>query len=236
MSDKAATYRDAADFLRSLGIDKGEPAKKEYGIFIKSLAACGSEKTTVRVAVANPSGREETEFLLMNSHVESLSLRVGEIDEEILPELEYFAEVARAYSSACASFAFAPSSYSALFKKLLSKGFSKDVCYDAIDCLKKTDFVREDEIALRRAQIFVEKRWGRSRIIMKLREEGFDDGAMSAAKSFLDETDFATICAEHIRKKYGRIPEDGHEKKLMFASLARMGFSTSDIVQAMKMI
>ena len=72
--------------------------------------------------------------------------------------------------------------------------------------------------------------------IMKLREEGFDDGAMIAAKSFLDETDFSSICAEHIRKKYGHIPEDGHERKLMFASLARMGFSTSDIVQAMKMI
>ena len=236
MSDKTTPYRDAADFLRSLGIDKSEAAKKEYGIFIKSLAPCGGEKTTVKVTVSNPSGREETEFLLMNLHVESLSLKVGEISEEILPELEYFSEVARAYSSACASFAFTPSSYSALFKKLLSKGFPKDVCYDAIDCLKNTDFVREDEIALRRAQIFVEKRWGRSRIIMKLREEGFDDGAMIAAKSFLDETDFSSICAEHIRKKYGHIPEDGHERKLMFASLARMGFSTSDIVQAMKMI
>ena len=236
MSDKTTPYRDAADFLRSLGIDKSEAAQKEYGIFIKSLAPCGGEKTAVRVTVSNPSGREETEFLLMNSHVESLSLRVGEIGEEILPELEYYSEVARAYSSACASFAFAPSSYSALFKKLLTKGFSKDVCYDAIDCLKKTDFVREDEIALRRAQICVEKRWGRSRIIMKLREEGFDDGSLLSAKSFLDETDFATICAEHIRKKYGRVPEDGHERKLMYASLSRMGFSSSDIMHAMKMI
>ena len=102
--------------------------------------------------------------------------------------------------------------------------------------MKRTDFVREDEIALRRAQIFVEKRWGRGRIIMKLREEGFGDGSMSLAKDFLDGTDFASVCAEHISKKYGRAPSDEHERKLMYASLARMGFSATDIKRALKLI
>lgn len=236
MSDKPTFGRNAEDFLKGLGIVHAESEADGYGISIMSISTCGSEKKTVRVLISNPSGREEVEFLLMNLHVEELGLSVGGLEEELLPELEYYAEVAKAYSSACSSFAFTQSSYSALFKKLLNKGFPKDICEEAIDCLKKTDFVREDEIALRRAQIFVEKRWGRGRIIMKLREEGFGDGSMSLAKDFLDETDFSAICAEHVLKKYGGVPEDDHERKLMYASLARMGFSSSDIKQALKII
>ena len=236
MSNKPAFGRDIKDFLMERGIAASDPSERKCGIFIRSIASLGGDKKTVKVSVSNPSGREDLEFVLMNLHVDSLSLSVGEISEELLPEMEYFAEVAKAYNSACASFAFTPSSYSALFKKLLMKGFSKDVSYDAIDCLRQTDFVREDEIALRRAQIFVEKRWGRNRIIMKLREEGFDDGSMSLVKEFLDETDFSAICAEHILKKYGKMPDDDHERRLMYASLSRMGFSTSDIRLALKKI
>lgn len=228
--------RDAKAFLRTLGIDESTPTKREYGIFISALTPSGSEKKTVRVLISNPSGREEVEFVLMNLHVESLSLQIGETDEELLPELEYFAEVAKAYNSACSSFAFTPSSYSALTKKLLQKGFAKDVSSDAIDCLKKTNYVREDEIALRRAQLFVEKRWGWKRILAKLREEGFADGSMNLAKAFLDETDFAEICASHILKKYGRVPEDEHARTLMYASLSRMGYSNSDVREAIQLI
>lgn len=234
MSDKPSFGKDAKDFLKNLGVDEFDTVIKEYGIRITAISPCGSEKKTVRVLISNPSGRDEIEFVLMNIHVDSLSLVVGEIEEDILPELEYFAEVAKAYSSACASFAFTPSSYSALFKKLLNKGFLKDVVADAIECLRETGFVKEDEIALRRAQIFVEKRWGRTRIIMKLREEGFDNASMRLANDFLDETDFSKICAEHIHKKYSRVPDNDHDRKLMYASLLRMGFSSSDIKQALK--
>lgn len=234
MSDKPKFGRDAKDFLLELGVCESRPVTTEFGIQIKAISACGSDKKAVRVAVSNPSGREEVEFVLMNIHVDNLSLVVGEIEEELLPELEYYAEVAKAYNSACSSFAFTPSSYSALTKKLLQKGFPKDVCADAIDCLEQTDFVREDEIALRRAQIFVSKRWGRMRIIMKLREEGFGDDSLRLTKDYLDETDFGEICAEHIRKKYGCFPDNDHDKRLMYAALSRMGFSVSDIKQAIK--
>lgn len=236
MSNKLSFGKDAKEFLASIGVPVEKELSFEDGARITALVPLGSEKKTVRVLISNRSGREEVEFVLMNAHVDSLSLAVGEVDIETLPELEYFAEVAKAYSSACSSFAFTPSSYSALFKKLLTKGFPKDVSEDAIDCLRRAGFVKEDEIALRRAQIFAEKRWGRSRIIMKLREEGFNDTSMSLVWNFLDETDFSAICAELIRKKYGNAPKDDHERKLMYASLARMGFSTADIRDALKLL
>lgn len=236
MSNQAKFGRDAKDFLKQLGFEKDCGNEVQHGIRITSISSCGGDRTTVRVLVSNPSGREEREFIIMNSHAERLSLDVCAIDEEMLPELEYFAEVARAYGSACSSFAFTPSSYAALYKKLLAKGFSKDVSSDAIDCMRETGFVKEDEIALRRAQIFVGKRWGRTRIYAKLREEGFADDSLSLTREYLDQIDFAEICAEHIRKKYGHIPEDMHAKELMYASLVRMGFSGTDIKTALKLI
>ena len=236
MSNRAKFGRDAEDFLRQLGFEKGDETDFQYGTYIKSMTACGGDRTTVRVLISNRSGREEREFVIMNAHAERFALSLGAIDEELLCGLEYFAEVAKAYGSACSSFAFTPSSYSALYKKLLAKGFAKDVSADAIDCMRDGGFVKEDEIALRRAQIFVGKRWGKTRIYTKLREEGFDDSSLGKAHQYLDRVDFAEICAEHIRKKYGNVPEDDHSRRLMYASIARMGFSGSEIREALKLI
>ena len=236
MSNKVGFGRDASEFLKARGFSADGVVVSAHGIRITAISPTGGDRVTARVTVSNPSGREDREFTVMKAHAEELSLVIGEIDEELLPELEYFAEVAKAYGSACASFAYTPSSYSALYKKLLTKGFPRDVSSDAIDCLRDAGFIKEDEIALRRAQIFVEKRWGRIRIMAKLREEGFSDDAFYLTREFLDNTDFAEICAEHIRKKYGRIPEDDHSRKLMYASLSRMGFSGADIKNAIKLI
>ena len=236
MSNSPSFGRDAEEFLRKIGVAESKTEASAYGIRITAIQAAGSEKRRVRVLVSNPSGREESEFLVMNIHAEELSLAVGEIDESTITELEYYAEVAKAYSSACSSFAFVGGSYSALYKKLLGKGFPKDVSEDAIDCLRRTGVVREDEIALRRAQIFVEKRWGRIRIRAKLREEGFHDGSLSLAIEYLDEVDFASACAQHIEKKYGRLPTDERERRSMLVSLARMGYSSAEIREAMRIL
>ena len=110
--------RDTMEFLRSVGacpVDGGETANS--GVRINSISPMGSEKVVVRVTVSNPSGREEAEFLILREHSESLELKIGDIEEELLPELEYFVEVARAYSSACSSFAYTCSSVSMLMKK-----------------------------------------------------------------------------------------------------------------------
>ena len=236
MSNKVGFGRDASEFLRERGFAEDSKSVSVWGIRITALSPAGGDRVTVRVAISNPSGREDQEFTVMKAHAEELCLAIGEIDEEMLPELEYFAEVAKAYGSACASFAYTPSSYSALYKKLLVKGFPKDVSSDAIDSLRDSGFIKEDEIALRRAQIFVGKHWGRIRIMAKLREEGFGEEAFALTREFLNNTDFAATCAEHIRKKYGRVPEDDHSRGLMYASLSRMGFSITDIKNAIKLI
>ncbi len=234
MSNKIGFRRDPKEFLAKLGCGDRDRSLNELGVRITSISAAGGEKVTVKVLVSNPSGREETEFTVMDNHAEEMGLEIGAIDEELLPELEYYADVARAYSSACSSFAFAPSSYMSLKNKLVQKGFSRDVCDDAINCLKLRGFVKEDEIALRRAQILVEKHWGRQRILIKLREEGFMNEALDSALTFLDSVDFTLSCAKLIQKKYGAIPSDKSKFDRMYASLARMGYSGSVIRVAVR--
>lgn len=237
MSDKPTFGRDAEEFLHSLGnFSENDSESREYGIRIISLNNLGSEKTAVKVAVSNQSGREELEFAIMPEHLDILELQIGEVSEELLSQIEYYSEVAKAYSSACTSFAYTPSSLRALNQKLLQKGFSRGVCDDAISCVKSRGFVNENDIAVRRAQICVGKLWGRSRIIMKLREEGFCDSALCDAEEYLSEIDFAANCAALISKRLGDVPIDTHERDRMYASLSRMGYSVSDIRKAVDII
>ena len=240
MSDKLTFGRDINEFLRS----RGEPCAmgeergmgKRHGIFLLSAKPQGGERVVLRISVSSPSGSEETEMVLLPEHFGEMGLSLGMLDAEIMPEIEYWSEVARAYFSACSSFAYTPSSLSALQKKLMQKGFPRDVALDAIESVKRRGFVDESQIALRRAQICVDKKWGRQRVLMKLKEEGFGDDSLYQAKSFLDTVNFAENCAALIKRKFGELPEDRHDRELMYASLSRMGYSTSDMREAQRLI
>jgi len=237
MRCKPAFGKDVSEFLNTVSQNKGyAPIEKSCGEIRIVSCVARDEKVNIEVLVSNPSGSEKCSFLLMREHYEELNISVGEISLEILPELEYFADVAKAYSSACSSFAYAPSSLLALRKKLLQKGFSSDICDNALECVRSRGFIDESEIARRRAQIMVEKRWGRSRIISKLREEGFLESGLEGAIEYLSSVDFSDICAELILKKFGGVPADKSERDKMLQSLSRMGYSVSDIKLAIKRI
>ncbi len=240
MSDKLTFGRDINEFLRSHGAPRTEAADSDngngYGIRLLSAKPSGDERVILAISVSNPSGSEETEMVLLTEHFREMGLSVGALDAEIMPELEYWSEVARAYFSACSSFAYTPSSLSTLRKKLIQKGFSKDVASDAIASVKSRGFVDEGQIALRRAQLCVDKKWGRSRVLMKLREEGFDEDSLGEARKFLATVNFAENCAALIKRKFGNIPDDRHERELMCASLSRMGYSAADIRTAQEIV
>ncbi|MBR3686332.1 MAG: RecX family transcriptional regulator [Clostridia bacterium] len=240
MSDKLTFGRDINEFLRAHGtpaVNGGaSESADQYGICLLSAKPSGDERVILTISVSNPSGSEETEMVLLTEHFREMNLSVGMLDAEAMPELEYWSEVARAYFSACSSFAYTPSSLSTLRKKLIQKGFSKDVASDAIASVKSRGFVDEGQIALRRAQLCVDKKWGRSRVLMKLREEGFDEDSLGEARKFLATVNFAENCAALIKRKFGNIPDDRHERELMCASLSRMGYSAADIRAAHEIV
>ncbi len=199
-----------------------------------------SEIYLVKIEVVSSFGSEKIEFSLLKDFAEELLLEAGEIKEELLYEIEYKSEVTRAYLSACSSIAYSPSSLKGLLRKLIQKGFPRDAAEEALAIIKERGFVNESEIALRRAELCVNKHWGRSRIILKLKEEGFSEPSLSSAREYLSTVDFAEHCALLIKKKFGGIPEldsspeSRHERDSMFASLSRMGYSASDIKEAIR--
>lgn len=231
---KTGFGRDAGEFLRELSRSElSEKKHCESGACIRSVIRNG-ESAAVAVTVSNPSGSETLEFVLLWDFCERLELCAGDIELEMLPEVEYYAEVTEAYFSACSSFAYTPSSMRGLVKKLIVKGYDRDICEAAIEIVRLRGFVDESDIAVRRAQLFLEKRWGRSRIFAKLREEGFAESAFEAVKEFLEDVDFSENCAALILRKFGGVPEDRRERDLMVASLTRTGYSSVDIREAIK--
>lgn len=236
MSNKPSFGRDAEEFLRLVGINENKSDKGGQGIRITALVPSSDSSVTVRVSVDGTGGSESKEFVLLKELCASLELSVGDIDGAVMPEIEYYADVTRAYFSACASFAYAPSSLRALEKKLVLKGFERDVAQDAIFAVRSRGFVDEADIAFRRAQLMVGKLWGRNRIIAKLREEGFDGDTVTFALRQLSDVDFAENCAALIRKKYRGTPSDASEKNKMLASLSRFGYTGAEIRMAIDII
>ena len=202
-------------------------------ISVKDISRRSDGTYTVSVEVGNPYGCEIMEFILLDRLFDEVSVGIGNIDGEKMGLLELFSEVTGAYGSACASLAFSPCSHKALRKKLLSKRFSAEACDRAIDIIRENGYINESAIALRRAELMVEKLWGRTRIIAKLREELFCEAALRDAADYLSEVDFSESCLFVIEKKYPSLPGDRKDREKMYSALARLGFSSSDIREAL---
>lgn len=196
---------------------------------IERMAHSTDGRTEIAVIVGNRFGEERLVFVLLDELVDEAKLCEGSIDAERLSTLELLANATKAYISACASFAYSPCSLAALEKKLRIKGFDGEARDVAIELVRRKGFVDEDMLSKRRAELLVEKLWGRSRIIMQLRADGFSKTAVAAAYEYLDTVDFEEICYELIKKKKLLMPFDRREIDRAYASLARYGHSSSDI-------
>lgn len=235
-SGKLGFGRSAEDFLRLLNLgDCGDEClDSKNGMSIISIKHTDGGKIKICVLIKNPSGSEELEFNLLSELADELSLELGEIDDEIISGIERSAEITRAYFSAISSLAFSEGSLSSLVRKLVQKGFARDISEDAVAIIYDRGLVDERKTVESRIRVFLGKRWGRGRIIAKLREEGFSDGSIKSAADFLSEIDFVSLCAEQIRRKYPTMYDDRAARERIYASLARYGYSSAEIREAIK--
>ncbi len=201
---------------------------------VKSITRRLDGAFCITAGVKNDSGQENIEFILLPTLFDKLEPRLGEIDVDFLDSLDYCASVSAAYLSACASLAYTQCSLKALCKKLVMKGFSKDVSLDATAIIQEQGFIDEDTIAARRTEIMLSKLWGRSKIIQKLREEGFSESTLTHAVQLLQDVDFCENCLRLIEEKYAIAPCERRERDKMYASLLRMGYSQSEIRAAIR--
>ena len=200
---------------------------------VKGISQRGDSTYLVSVEVSNESGREVVEFVLLDELFDELMIEKGDEADDILPSMDFYSSVTAAYSSAISSFAYVQSSLKALYRKLIIKGFSKEASREAIEIVRTRGFVDEHDIAFRRAELMVEKLWGRSRILKKLFEEGFPNKIIESVSESLEAVDFSENCCKAIEKKNSSIPEDRKDREKMYASLIRLGYSSSDIRRAM---
>ncbi len=187
----------------------------------------------VDVEVTNGEQVHSESFLLLDEFFSELDVNIGAISEELLCDIEFWSRVTEAYMSACRSFAFTPSSLNMLKKKLINKGFERNVAEQATAHLRSRGYVNEQDIALRRAEIFVGKMWGQTRIMAKLREEGFGDSVGDAVCEYLESVDMVELCSKLIDKKYGGVPSEKREREKLSGALYRYGYSPSEIRLAM---
>lgn len=204
------------------------------GIILKDILHRDDGTVLLSIDVGNEFGSEKIELVILEELLEELPIEKGVMEAKRLDALDKMAEMTAAYRSALSSLGFVQSSHKALYRKLIAKGHSKAACEFAVELVREKGYIDESSLALRRAELMIEKHKGKSRIISKLYEEGFGDDALEDVKAYLLEIDFSEPCAEMIRKKYGEVPTDRREKEKMYASLMRAGFSVAEIKAAIR--
>ncbi len=165
-----------------------------------------------------------------------LGLSEGIIDRDTWRAVKREEEKYRATKKAMDILAFGRNSRRMLALKLRHRNFPSDICDEVAELLCEKGYIREDEDVVREAEGCVKKQWGMRRILMHLHERGYDNQAMGAAKEYLAEVDFAEVCAELIRDKFGELPRDTAERQKMISSLVRYGFSMTEIKNAMRTV
>lgn len=198
----------------------------------------GRGELTVRVELSGVHGREEKAFLLPLEMIEDIELSLKnipyEIDEDMLDSLVLCDAVAHALYRAYEIIAYGACSYNKLAKKLREKGVEKEAAERAIEIVKDKGYIDENDLAERACELCLKKYWGRSRILRKLREDGYCDESIEHALEFLESVDFSKQCASLIEKRYMEIPADRYEMQKMLASISRFGYTGSEIREAIK--
>lgn len=126
----------------------------------------------------------------------------------------------------------------ALVLKLRQRGFSQEISTEAVEYLSEHHWLNENELAIRKAQIQMQQLMGKKRIFAYLKNKGFGEEAINSVKAYLEdmEIDFVELCAKAIMNKYPDIPTDPKEKDKMYSHFIRMGYTSSEIKEAIRLL
>lgn len=159
-----------------------------------------------------------------------------EIDKEELTAFEEAAGSRRAFNSALNSLDYRDHSEKEIRAKLLRK-HDADYVDEAVEKLIELDLVNDERYAENYAhELFEHKKFGKMRIKSELRAKGISaDIANAAVEELFDEEEPDNIqrIVDIIGKRYYNRMNDEVGRKKVFSALQRMGYSFSDIREAM---
>lgn len=121
--------------------------------------------------------------------------------------------------------AYGANSRSTLRRKLISKGFSRDVSDAAVAALSDEGLIDEKKAALQRGGT-VRGCAARQKIYIGTAFSlGYRGDATEAADEYMKSVDFPALCAQFIEKKYGgALPDEPRERDRAVAALMRPRF------------
>ena len=159
-----------------------------------------------------------------------------EINEEELTAFEEAAGSRRAFNSALNSLDYRDHSEKEIRAKLLRK-HDADYVDEAVEKLIELDLVNDERYAENYArELFERKEFGKMRIKSELRAKGISADIANAAVEELfeeEEPDNVQRIVDIIGKRYYNRMNDEVGRKKVFSALQRMGYSFSDIREAM---
>ncbi|MBQ1230560.1 MAG: RecX family transcriptional regulator [Clostridia bacterium] len=184
------------------------------------------------IVIACGEHREQKSLVITTEQYCELKPTVGPLDEETYERLESAALLCAALRGGESLLSFGPNSVKMLTRKLMQRGFSKEVASAAAEKLCLSGLINERADLRREVEKGLRKLWGAKRISAHLWSRGFDQDVIRELPEILEEVDFPANCAAYIRKHYGGLPETPEEQKKMIAALCRYGYTLQEIKRA----
>lgn len=159
-----------------------------------------------------------------------------ELNEDELTAFEEAAGSRRAFNSALNSLDYRDHSAREMRQKL-SRKFDSQYVDEAVEKLIELDLINDERYAeLYARELFEHKKLGKMRIKSELRAKGISTETANDAVEKLfeeEEPDNVQRIVDIINKKYYNKMNDEAGRKRVFSALIRMGYSFSDIREAM---
>ncbi len=216
-----------------IGFDDSEQPK----ITIESIRAQkNGEEMQITAVIENGAARDVRKLVILTEQYCALKPKKGAITEEQFDALENAARLCGALRSGQSALSYGSASVLHLTQKIMRHGYSKEEALAAAERLRDAGLINEDAQLACEVEKCLHKLWGARRIQNHLWAKGFSKETLSSLPALLESVDFAENCALLIRKHYGALPKEPADRKKLYASLARYGYSPEEIRAAFRLM
>lgn len=189
---------------------------------------------SVSVCVTGDAANENAQFLISRELWLWGRLSAGTaLSEEQFLDMEHSASFSRALARMRSILSYSGQSRANLINRLRQYGFDDAICEETADYAVEHGLVREEAQAEHAADVYLRRKyWGKRRIRAELAARGYSEEVISQALAVIPEEEFRRALRRIIEQKYGRPPRDPEERQKMVLSLLRLGYTGSEIKDA----
>ncbi len=204
-------------------------------IQIVHAAARQSSGVAVRVRISDGELKESRSMVLSESEWARFGFKSGdELNEAEYDELERAAEYCEAVRRGLELLSYGANSRSALTVKLRRRGYDRELCERVAAELYDRGYINEHADAEGIVRSCLSRGYGKKRIVIKLRERGYENNVICEAFGAFENVDYTANCAELIRKKFKALPTERAELDKLIGALVRYGYSYGEIKGALE--